>query len=201
MRTKSTAFAFAMLLAVLPACAPKEEANSTDVNGQVTDAAGATAATPDGTAATGAGAAAAPETAAAPGQAPAAGGAVLASQETNWAGVVVEVTEFRRKGNTLTAKFRVRNQGDGEVEPDFYYSQIYVMDAAAGKKYEALKDEEGNYIAALRSGWRDRWYDKLQPGQSALLWVKFPAPPPDVTTVTLQIPNTPPFDELAIQDS
>jgi hypothetical protein len=194
-----------MLLAVLPACAPKEEAadETATTTTTTTTPEGTTVATPDGMAATGAGAAAAaPETgAAAAGQAAAAGGAVLASQETNWAGIVVEVTEFRRKGNTLTAKFRVRNQGSAAVEPDFYFSQIYVMDPAAGKKYEALKDEEGNYIAALRSGWRDRWYDTLEPGESALLWVKFPAPPPEVRVVTFQVPNTPPFDELAIQDS
>src|SRR5918996_1496645 len=42
-----------------------------------------------------------------PGTAPAAGApgaavAVLAAQDTNWSGVVAEVTEFRRRGNTLT---------------------------------------------------------------------------------------------------
>lgn len=198
MRSKSTAFACAALLAVLAACSPKDEAASEAATPTTTGIAGTAVATPDGAAAPDP-SVSAPAAGAAPAQAPP--GTVLATQDTNWEGIVVEVTEFRRKGNTLTAKFRVRNQGAAAIEPDFYFSQIYVMDPAAGKKYEALKDENGNYIAALRSGWRDRWYDTLQPGQTALLWVKFPAPPPEVTVVTLQIPNTPPFDELAIQDS
>jgi hypothetical protein len=127
--------------------------------------------------------------------------ASLASQETNWSGIVAEVTELRRKGNTLTARVRFRNQGGAEAEPDVHYNEVYVMDLGAGKKYEVLKDEKGNYIAGLRSGWNNRWYDKVQPGQSAVIWMKFPAPPADVRTVTLQVPGMPPFEDLPIQDT
>lgn len=142
-----------------------------------------------------------PVPAAAPAAAPAASGAVLASQETNWQGVVAEVTEFRRKGNTLTAKVRLRNQGSEKVQPEVIYKEVYLMDLGAGKKYEALRDEKGAYIAALKSGWSDRWYGEIAPGQSYTLWVKFPAPPAEVKSVTLQVPGVPPFEDLAIQDS
>jgi hypothetical protein len=75
------------------------------------------------------------------------------------------------------------------------------MDLGAGKKYQVLQDEKGAYIAGLKSGWNDRWYDDLEPGQSHTLWVKFPAPPAEVKSVTLQVPGVPPFEDLAIQDS
>jgi hypothetical protein len=126
---------------------------------------------------------------------------VLASQETNWAGIVAEVTEFRRKGNTLTARVRLRNQGGAPAQPEVKYDEVYLMDLAAGKKYQVLQDEAGSYIAALRSGWKDRWYGELAPGQGQLLWMKFPAPPPEVRSVTLQVPGVPPFEDLPIQDS
>ena len=142
--------------------------------------------------------AAAPVAAAPPAGAPAAG--VLAREETKWPGVVAEVTEFRRKGNTLTAKVRFRNQGTAAPEPDINYAEAYLMDAAAGKKYSVLKDENGSYIAALRQGWKDRWYDHIPAGQDMVVWMKFPAPPADVKAVTLQLPGVPPFDDLAIQD-
>jgi hypothetical protein len=142
---------------------------------------------------------AAPATSApAPVPAPAA---ALASQQTNWPGVAADVTEFRRKGSTLTAKVVLRNQGNVESEPRIVYDELYVMDLGAGKKYEVLKDEKGNYIAALRSGYHDQWFQKLKPGETYTIWMKFPAPPPDVKTVTLQIPGVPPFEDLAIQDS
>jgi hypothetical protein len=142
-----------------------------------------------------------PAPAAAPASAPAAAGTVLASQETNWQGVVAEVTEFRRKGNTLTAKVRLRNQGSEKVQPEVIYKEVYLMDLGAGKKYQVLQDEKGAYIAALKSGWNDRWYDELAPGESYTMWVKFPAPPAEVKSVTLQVPGVPPFEDLAIQDS
>lgn len=132
--------------------------------------------------------------------APAGGGAAVASQETNWPGIVAEVTEFRRKGNTLTAKVRLRNQGSAETQPDIMYKEVYLMDLGAGKKYEVLKDEKGTYIAALRQNWNDRWYQDLKPGEAQTIWMKFPAPPADVKTVTLQIPGAPPFEDLPIQD-
>lgn len=128
-------------------------------------------------------------------------GAALAREETKWKGIVAEVTEFRRKGNTLTAKVRFRNQGTVESQPDIYYSQCYLMDAAAGKKYEVLKDENKTYIAGLRSGYTDRWYENIQPGGDMLIWMKFPAPPATVKAITLQLPGVPPFDDLAIQDN
>jgi hypothetical protein len=132
--------------------------------------------------------------------APAPAGAVLASQDTNWQGVVAEVTELRRKGNTLTAKVRLRNGGTDEQQAEVKFDEVYLMDAPNAKKYEVLRDEKGTYVASLRSGWNDRWYDKLGPTQSYLLWMKFPAPPAEVHTITLQLPNTPPFEDLAIQD-
>ena len=95
----------------------------------------------------------------------------------------------------------LRNQGNADTEPNVHLNEVYVMDAAGGKKYEVLKDENGSYIAALRPGYRDQWFQRLQPGGTYTIWMKFPAPPADVKTVTLQVPGVPPFEDLAIQDS
>lgn len=140
----------------------------------------------------------APAPAASP--APASPATVLSTQETNWAGVTAEVTEFKRKGNTLTAKVRFRNSGSERVEPEIRLGDAYVMDAAAGKKYQVLKDEKGTYIAALYPGWSDRWWGKLAAGEQATIWMKFPAPPAEVRAVTLQLPGVPPFEDVPIQD-
>jgi len=133
-------------------------------------------------------------------QSPAAQPAVIASQETNFSGVVAEVTEFRRKGNTLSAKLRFRNGGTGTGEVDFQYSGVYLLDTEAAKKYEVLKDEKNYYIAALYSTTPNRYWVDLQPGQSQTAWMKFPAPPAATRTVTLQVPGVPPFEDLPIQD-
>ncbi|HWM91586.1 MAG TPA: hypothetical protein VN493_12540 [Thermoanaerobaculia bacterium] len=187
-----------ILLALTAACQqPAEEAEPASSAATASTESPAAAAEPAGPASSPAVPAAEP----APATAPVAPGAVLASQETNWQGIVAEVTEFRRKGNTLTAKVRLRNQGSAAIQPEVIYKEVYLMDLGAGKKYEVLRDEKGAYIAALKSGWSERWYGEIEPGQSYTLWVKFPAPPPEVKSVTLQVPGVPPFEDLAIQDS
>lgn len=133
--------------------------------------------------------------------APQPAGAVIASQETNWKGVVADVTEFRRKGNTLTAKVRLTYRPtDGEGKVIIVYDEVYLIDTAGGKKYQVLKDEKGAFIAALRQGYTDKWYEYLKPGDSQVIWMKFPAPPAEVKAITLQLPSVPPFEDLKIQD-
>ena len=139
--------------------------------------------------------------AAAPAPAPApapAGG--IATQETNWKGVSATITEFRRKGNTLTAKVQLMNHGSDEARAEVKFDDTYLIDTGAGKKFNVLKDEKNVYIASLRSGWNDRWYDTLKPGDSYLLWMKFPAPPAETKAITLQLPGIPPFEDVNIQD-
>lgn len=139
-------------------------------------------------------AAAAPATNPTPSQGKAAQGL-----ETKWPGVFAEVNEFQRKGNTLTAKLRFTNRGAKDAEPDLFYSETYLLDAD-NKKYEVLKDEEGRYLAALRTGFANRWYERIEPGASQTIWMKFQAPPKTVKTVALQVPGMEPFEELTIQD-
>ena len=125
--------------------------------------------------------------------------APLASQPTD-DGLVAEVTEFKRKGNTLTAKVRYRNEGSDEVTIELDYDKTYLLDAEGGKKYEILRDDAKNYIAALGPSYSDRYWNTIKSGAQRLVWIKFPAPPIEVKTLTLQLDDAPPFDDLAIQD-
>jgi hypothetical protein len=161
------------------------------------------AAPPQSATATSAAPVTATQTAAAPVQPPTAAPtttANIASQETNWKGVTATITEFRRRGNTLTAKVRLTNAGTEQQEPDVQYPTVYLIDTGAGKKYEVLKDEKNVYIADLLPGWNYRWYGKLNAGESHTIWMKFPAPPPEVKAITLQLPNMAPFEDVSIQD-
>src|SRR6059058_123384 len=92
-------------LSVVVACSKTPQQNTSRQPSTATQAAPAPAPAPAPTPVTSAAAAPAPGT-------PSAG--ALASQETNWNGIMAEVTEFRRKGNTLTAKVRLTNHGSQE---------------------------------------------------------------------------------------
>lgn len=183
----------ALFVMLLMFCKAKTESVTSSTQSAATTQSTATTAPPPATTTT---AAATATTAASP--APAAG--VIATQDTNYPGLTAEVTEFRRKGNTLTAKVRLTNKSDKNVSPEIRYNAVYLIDTAGGKKYQTLKDETGTYIAALSSGSSEHFWEDVKAGESKTIWMKFPAPPPEVKTITLQLPNMPPFDDLTIQD-
>ena len=189
---KRVNFALSLALLILAACSKPAEQQSTTTTSAPSSAATTTTSAPV--------AAPAPAPTPAPvSTAPAAG--ALATQETNWKGIVAEVTEFRRKGNTLTAKVRFTNRGSEDSKAEIVFKEAYLIDTAGGKKYEVLKDEKGTPIASLTQGWNDRWYDNhIKPGDAQTIWMKFPAPPAETKAITLQIPNTPPFEDVTIQD-
>ena len=109
--------------------------------------------------------------------------APLASQPTNWSGVTADITQFKRKGNTLTASVRMHNDGGAVVYIPLHYAMCYLLDSAAGKKYQVLKDDTGAAIAAVNWG-SDGWQAHLAAGQSQNIWMKFPAPPATTKAVT-----------------
>ncbi len=125
--------------------------------------------------------------------------AQVAARETKWPGIVAEITEFARKGNTLTAKLRFTNKGSKKVRPDFYYTDTYVLDAD-NKKYEVLKDDKGNYLGSLGTGYNNWWGEYIDPGASQTVWMRFPAPPAGVNVMTLQLPGIEPFEDVHVQN-
>ena len=187
-------FVIVSLITVLVSCKAQETTSSTaSTSTTATQVSATTAPVSTTTVAT-------TQTTSASAPAPAPAGTSLASQETNWPGVTAEVTEFRRKGNSLTAKVRLINKGTEPAKPDVEWKDVALVDTTGGKKYEVLKDEKGGSIASTRQGWNDRWYETIPPSQSQIIWMKFPAPPAEVKTITLQMPKMPPFDDLTIQD-
>lgn len=126
--------------------------------------------------------------------------APLQTQDSNWGTIAVDLTEFKRKGNTLTAKLKLRNTGTAPAKYDMTFKSVYLLDTTAAKKYEVLKDDQGTYIASVMPSWPERNYGEIAVGGSINLWMKFPAPPSDVKAVTLNIPEAAPFEDIPIQD-
>ena len=118
----------------------------------------------------------------------------LASHLTDWDGVVADVTEFRRKGNVLTALVRLRSQSTQIQVIEVFFDSIYVIDEASGKKYQVLRDEKGTPIASSGAA------EGIVGGATKLMWMKFPAPPPEVRKATLALMKMQPFEDLPIQD-
>ena len=121
----------------------------------------------------------------------------IQTQETEFKGVVAELTECKRKEGVLTVKVAFRNNGseDAMVNIETYhgkYEKIYVT--ADSKKYFVLKDTENEPLAPKYIS------DTVKKGEKILWWAKFPAPPAEVKTINLFFPKVLPFEDVPIKD-
>lgn len=114
-----------------------------------------------------------------------------------------DLLEVKRvSGGALRVRWRVVNtagtqaQGLAATTPkaihyDFDWKEIYYIDPAENKKYEYLKDAEGERILQV-------FWGNLPAGQQRENWAKFPAPPPSTTKISINIPRFPPFEDVTI---
>ena len=105
--------------------------------------------------------------------------ALAAPQDTDLAGVTAEIAFARQYDGVLHLGVVLHNSGDKEAQlhQAIDYSQMVIIDAKANKKYFALKDANGHFLAGPISDWNGggRWYPRLLPASDTLVWVLFDA--------------------------
>lgn len=119
--------------------------------------------------------------------------------DTEWDGVTVEIQSATRGEGDVTIKFKYTNSGSKAAE--LYHSNyghdnlaelVYYIDPKNKKKYTVIKDAEQKPLASLMHS------IKLEPGASKAGWCKLPAPPADVTSITVVLPGAAPFEKVQI---
>jgi hypothetical protein len=112
-------------------------------------------------------------------------------------GLSVELTAVQKTNDTILVRFKYINTSDKEIQMygvagGEIQDKIYYIDAKNKKKYPLIRDSENNPISsALRSV-------NIAPGETKICWGKFPAPPSDVTAISVYIPGAPPFENVPI---
>ncbi|HPQ42740.1 MAG TPA: hypothetical protein PKZ42_00825 [Syntrophales bacterium] len=104
------------------------------------------------------------------------------------------------RSNVLTLKVDLKATSGNDVKVIFLYQDIYVTDLNEKKKYLALKDADGLYIAGPkhdneRGG---RFWETIPTGEKRTVWIKFPAPPEVTEVVDVFIPGILPFEDVAL---
>jgi hypothetical protein len=114
-------------------------------------------------------------------------------------GVMVELISVTRGESDITVKFKYTNNGSKQAQ--FNHSNysfgniaetVYYIDPKNKKKYTAIKDAENKPLASLMANL------SLEPGQSKPGWCKLPAPPADVTSITVVLPGAAPFEKVRL---
>jgi hypothetical protein len=166
---------------------------------QATAAAAQATAAPAQPAAATAAAAQAGSAATAAAAAPVAG---IASSDGDKTGTKVVVTSLVRGSDTVTLKLLlVNNSGAPLVTYDRFdaspyhgyrtMSNIHLIDTVSKKKYFPIADTDNNCLCSQD-------VDDIPPGSQTEIWVKFPAPPPSVTKIGIEVPHFIPFDDVPI---
>ena len=119
--------------------------------------------------------------------------------DSDISGMSVELTSVQKTGDTIMVRFKYINGGDknitlwakvgGQLEDKIYY-----VDAKNKKKYLVIRDTENHPLA---SALHDLTVD---PGETTRCWAKFPAPPSDVTAISVYIPGAPPFENVPLAE-
>ena len=116
--------------------------------------------------------------------------------DSDISGIGHELTSVQRTADTIMVRFKYISTRekptriDDETKQDV--SDIYYVDAKNKKKYPIIKDTEGKPLSSNLK------YFEVGAGETKAGWAKFPAPPPDVTAISVYIPGAPPFENVPI---
>ncbi len=113
----------------------------------------------------------------------------------------LSVIRAKVKGDVLTFQVAFKNTSSKKRQYAFYFKDVYYTDSKAKKKYYALKDSKGLYIAGPAydhngGGSFNVW---LEPNAKAIFWIKFPAPGNDTKSIDLYIPWALPIEDVKLE--
>jgi hypothetical protein len=120
-------------------------------------------------------------------------------------GLEVDLTGVEVTGDILTVALRYRTVTDGynDTEVSFPIDQVSINDDATSRRYGVLKDQSDHYMAAPLSGENSIKFIVKNggnfKGSYEVAWFKFPAPPAQAQTISINIPKVAPFDNIRIQ--
>jgi hypothetical protein len=141
----------------------------------------------------------------APAQTLPSGNAVIATR-LGAGGLEVDLMRAGVTGDLFAVELRFRNSNKGygnHRDIQFPIEQVSLVDDATSRRYSVLKDQTGQYMAAPMIDWEGKpiqsIYLRIDPESDGIMWFKFPAPPPQAQTVSINIPRIAPFDNIRIQ--
>ena len=120
--------------------------------------------------------------------------------------MTVDAHDRHPKGNVLTVKFAAVNNGSGAAE--WPSGSPEMMSATRSMRTVATSttsstDKEGNPVASAKDWMPNSTAGinrEIAPGKSLRVWMKLPAPPPEVAIISLFLNETDPIEDVPITD-
>jgi outer membrane protein OmpA-like peptidoglycan-associated protein len=124
------------------------------------------------------------------------------SARSSPAGAVATLVSAKRADQALHVRLKLAAEPGVKVDlrsPYLMYKDVYLLDPAGKRKYPLLKDSEGLWQASPRSDDMGGGYIIPNWSKPILMSLTFQAPPDNVKTVDLVLPDFQPFEGVAIE--
>ena len=109
-------------------------------------------------------------------------------------GTQVVLNRVAVTGDVLTVQLTYTGKGGVQrIKPE----QVSIIDDATAQQIGILKDNAGKWLASPLDGDGDELAINMWESP-AVVWFKFPAPPPSSRTVSINIPEVAPFDGVTV---
>lgn len=112
-------------------------------------------------------------------------------------GATVTLNTVRVTGDVLTVQLSYQGT-KGYHSQYMKLKEVSLVDDATAQRISVLKDNAGNWLASPLANGGDALNIRMNDGQPAIVWFKFPAPPATSKTVSLNLPEAAPFDGVAV---
>jgi len=126
---------------------------------------------------------------------------VIQTQPSSDGKIEASISGAKVRRGVLTVKVSLKNASGSKIEPEIRYGKIYYADINEKKKYYALKDSNGKYIAGPQHyDWGGGTFkDRIPAGEKRVIWLKFPAPPETTKAIDIFVPGILPFEEVELK--
>jgi len=126
---------------------------------------------------------------------------VIQTQPSTEGNFELSLIRAKVKGDVLTFQVVIKNTSSKKLRYTFFFKDVYYTDSKAKKKYYALRDAKGFYIAGPAydhnaGGSFNVW---IKPNGKSIFWIKFPAPAEDVEEVDFYVPGALPFEGIKVE--
>ena len=134
----------------------------------------------------------------------------IATEPYHIDGIKVSLLEVKRaSGDTLNVYWRMKNKSPEthklvscsaswycpyQLAAGNFGDGIYIIDSVNQRKHLVVKADKKPVVSTFKTPL------SITPGSSINLWAKFPAPPPDVQSVSIYIPGVAPMEDIPISE-
>ncbi len=126
---------------------------------------------------------------------------VIAEAKAEWPGLVVQVLDVSQTDGSLVVQFRFANSGTqpfpfgdrfaADAADRDTLADVTLTDVSGRRKYFILRDRANRPLCSAN-------LTPLDPGESRVLFARFPAPLPGTSRITIQVPHVRDLGEVPI---